>query len=524
MTQTQPEFSAPGSLRLPATARLTDALSGISIDATQIKAELVGWQQVLHSLQAKKVLFRAESSLQWALLDLACLDANILLVPVPAYLSERQWQHVLEQVAPDVIIVDLPLNLTTDVAKNDQIRWSLSYQHYQLYQCDIKATLSAPAGTQKITFTSGSTGQPKGVCLTAAAQWQVAQSLVSRINLSMPRHLCLLPLPTLLENIAGIYAPLLAGGEVVIASEAARGFQGSRLETPALLLALITKIQPDSLILVPELLQLLVHACLQGWSAPASLKFIAVGGAKVAVDLLKQAAGLGLPVYQGYGLSECCSVVALSEIDATQASQQQLTQVGRVLPHLTVKTVAGEIFVKTPFLGYLGDTSALGAVNWVATGDLGTISADGLLTIHGRKKNLLILSSGRNVNPEWVEAELTKTGLIQQALLTGDAKPYCVALLYCANAAVSERQLTEFVQRINQQLPDYARAERWIRLATPFSEAEGTLTANGRPKRDVITARYQREIDTLYPTQAELSRAASLTNTIVSVQIQEYPL
>jgi long-chain acyl-CoA synthetase len=347
--------------------------------------------------------------------------------------------------------------------------------------------------------------------LSATAQLQVAKSLVSRINLEAPRHLCLLPLPTLLENIAGIYAPLLAGGEVFITSEAARGFNGSRLENPALLLGLISKIQPQTLILVPELLQLLVHACRQGWSAPASLKFIAVGGAKVAVDLLKQAALCGLPVYQGYGLSECCSVVALSDVSALQASQVQLQQVGKVLDHLTVKIVADEIWVKTPFLGYLGDKSAAVSNDWVATGDLGSISADGNLLIWGRKKNLLILSSGRNVNPEWVEAELTKTGLVQQAVLSGDAKPYCVALLYCANPAVSDAQLAAFVSSINQQLPDYARAEQFVRLTAPLSEAQGTFTGNGRPKREAIAALYADDIAALYPAVAEQASAHSFS-------------
>jgi long-chain acyl-CoA synthetase len=512
MTMMVPEQSNPNTkLQFPAAARLTDAASGESFSLAQIRQQLNAWQQVLQSLSAKKIVFRAQSSVEWALLDLACLEAGILLVPVPAYLSETQWLHVLQQVAPDLIICDEPLELASDHAKASHLRLAAQHRGYQLYQCSTAATLTTPVGTQKITFTSGSTGQPKGVCLSATAQLQVAQSLVSRINIESPRHLCLLPLPTLLENIAGIYAPLLAGGEVFISSETGRGFNGSRLENPALLLGLISKIQPQTLILVPELLQLLVHASRQGWTAPASLKFIAVGGAKVAVDLLKQAALCGLPVYQGYGLSECCSVVALSDVSALQASQVQLQQVGKVLDHLTVKIVADEIWVKTPFLGYLGEQSSAVSNDWVATGDLGSISAEGNLLIWGRKKNLLILSSGRNVNPEWVEAELTKTGLVQQAVLTGDAKPYCVALLYCANPAVTDEQLLAFVSSINQQLPDYARAEQFVRLTVPLAEAQGTLTGNGRPKREAIAALYADDIAALYPAVAEQASAHSFS-------------
>lgn len=519
--------SAP-NLTLPGTARLTDAISGESFCAEAIQRQIAGWQQLLSTLQARRVVFKAQSSVQWALLDLACLHADLLFVPVPAYVSEAQWCHVLSQVSPDLIISDVPFALDAALSKALDLRWVHEFGGFQLYLSAQPAyqDILIPAGTQKVTFTSGSTGTSKGVCLSVASQLQVAASLVERIKLPNPRHLCLLPLPTLLENIAGVYAPLLAGGEVFIAPEAARGFNGSRMENPQRLLGLISEIQPQSLILVPELLQLLVHACQQGWTAPGSLRFIAVGGAKVAVDLLKQAALCGLPVYQGYGLSECCSVVALSDQSALHASPLKLQQVGKVLPHLEVKIVDDEIMVKTPFLGYLGD-SASGTEPWVATGDLGALDAENHLVIWGRKKNLLILSSGRNVNPEWVEAELVKTGLIQQAVLYGDAKPYCVALLYCANPAVTDTQLAEFVSRINQQLPDYARVERFIRLAIPLSESQNTLTANGRPKRPQIAALYGEALAELYgcieqPLAANTSKAS--TQPFEQSQTEEYPV
>lgn len=502
-------IAIPNTLfNFPETARLTDAVSGESFSLAEIHHQLNAWQHLLQSLQARRIVFRAQSSVQWAMLDLACVAADLMIVPVPAYLSDSQWHHVLTQVEPDLIISELPFNLTPEFTAASEVRWAAEFAGFQIYQREPTKKVHIPATTQKVTFTSGSTGQPKGVCLSAVAQLQVANSLVSRINIQAPRHLCLLPLPTLLENIAGVYAPLLAGGEVFIVAETARGFNGSRLENPGLLLGLISKVQPQTLILVPELLQLLIHACRQGWQTPTSLRFIAVGGAKVAVDLLKQAASCGLPVYQGYGLSECCSVVALSDQNALQASNLQLQQVGKVLPHLQVKIVNDEVWVKTPFLGYLGEARlAVGADQetsgnedeaWVATGDLGRLTAEGNLLIWGRKKNLLISSLGRNINPEWVEAELLKTGLIQQAVLFGDSLPFCVALLYTANAAVSDAQLASYVQSVNQQLPDYARAEKYLRLTTALSEAEGTLTANGRPKRDAIARLYAAELSNLY--------------------------
>lgn len=95
-------------LQFSESARLTDAVTGESFSLPEIRHQLSAWQHLLHSLNARRIVFRAQSSVQWALLDLACVEADLLLVPVPAYLSETQWQHVLQQVVPDLIICDLP--------------------------------------------------------------------------------------------------------------------------------------------------------------------------------------------------------------------------------------------------------------------------------------------------------------------------------------------------------------------------------------------------------------------------------
>ena len=484
-------------------AKLTDVQSQQSMDHSAIAAATLEWQQLLADLDASRLVLWADTSVEWVLLDLACLAANQLLVPLPLFASTSQLLHVLRSVGPEYLLTDRPVS--NEVIDSCDLHFRGRCRGFYLYQSTAQLQqqrLAVPAGTQKITFTSGSTGQPKGVCLSAQTQLQTALSLVERIAptlsaVSQPRHLCLLPLSLLLENIAGVYAPLLAGGEVLLMADAGRGFAGSSLVNPQQLLALIEQTQPNSLILVPELLQLLVQAALKGWQVPASLKFIAVGGAKVAVDTLRQAAALKIPVYQGYGLSECGSVVALCSVDAAHASDEALHSVGQPLAHLQVRLEQDEIYVKTPFLGYMGQSDAP-ASEWVATGDLGQWSSTGDLQILGRRNNLLISSFGRNISPEWVESELTKTGLIQQAVLFGDAKPYCVALLF-ASAAVSDQQLDDYLQWLNPQLPDYARIAQFHRLSAPFSQHDATLTSNGRPRRAVIAERYQAQIAALYP-------------------------
>lgn len=476
-------------IELPKTAVLRDLASGMTYSQAQITAQISLWQELLLGYGAQRIALAANSSAQWALLDLACLDADLLLVPLPTYLSESQLAHVMTQLEPDFYISDQEQN-AAEFTLLEQVGDLL------LYRRELQSSgATIPATCQKITFTSGSTGQPKGVCLSAQSQLDVAQSLLQRINQAAPKHLCLLPLSTLLENIAGIYAPLLAGGEVLIAPDASRGFSGSQLTNPQALLALISSTAPKSLILVPELLQLLVMARSQGWQAPDSLEFIAVGGAHVSAALLQQAARLGLPVYQGYGLSECASVVALSNVDACQSTATELELVGIPLAHRDIEIIDGEIVVKQQFLGYLGDTAS--ASDKVFTGDLGELDAQGRLRILGRRKNLLISSLGRNISPEWPEALLTQSGLIRQAVLVGDAQPFCAALLYLANPQAAAL-VPAYLDKVNQELPDYAQIKAYHLLTQALSVADGTLTANGRPRRAEVVKKYQSQIHDLF--------------------------
>ncbi|MDR6982607.1 long-subunit acyl-CoA synthetase (AMP-forming) [Rheinheimera pacifica] len=478
------------SLHIAEGACVIDAGSGQMLTAVSLNKQIALWQEMLQGYRASRVVLTADSSLSWMLVDLACLQSGIVCTPLPTYLSCAQLDAVLEQLQPDLWLTD------SDIDRADCTLLE-EFGGLQLYRRHVTAYTYINTATQKVTFTSGSTGAPKGVCLSAQSQLDVAlalKQLVEQISPGRPRHLCLLPLPTLLENIAGVYAPLLAGGDVIIAPDFQRGFCGSNLTSPQALLQLICVQQPKSLILVPELLKVLIQAAKQGWPVPASLEFIAVGGAYVSPALLLAAARLGLPVYQGYGLSECASVVALSVTPTEQAKDD----VGQPLPSRCVEIINGEIVVKQPFLGYLGDESS--ASDNVFTGDLGELDSQGRLRILGRRKNLLISSLGRNISPEWPEALLTQSGLISQAVVVGDGQPYCAALLYLADVNAAE-QLPAYLQQVNQQLPDYAQIKAYQLLSQPLSVADGTLTANGRPRRAEVAKKYQSLIADLFPSK-----------------------
>ncbi|CAI8916816.1 hypothetical protein EMIT047CA2_50234 [Pseudomonas soli] len=165
--------------------------------------------------------------------------------------------------------------------------------------------------------------------------------------------------------------------------------------------------------------------------------------------------------------------------------------VGKPLPHVQVRIAEdGEVLVAgSTLLGYLEDTPVTD--EWWATGDLGHFDEEGYLYLDGRKKHPFITSFGRNVNPEWVEAELTQSGVIAQAFVHGEALPHNMALLWPIDPAASNESIEWAVQQCNARLPDYARVHAWRRLPAPFSIRDETLTTNGRPLRETILQQYQ---------------------------------
>ena len=132
------------------------------------------------------------------------------------------------------------------------------------------------------------------------------------------------------------------------------------------------------------------------------------------------------------------------------------------------------------------------------TGDLVSVT-NGFLNIDGRQKNIIINSFGRNLSPEWVEAELMATGYFREALVFGEAKPYCGALLSPAVANITEEQIQQVISMVNQHLPDYATIGTWLVLAQPLISILGMVTATGKPIRDKILAHFADQIASLYP-------------------------
>lgn len=437
----------------------------------------------------------ADNGIPWALADLAAQAVGIPVIPLPLFFSSSQIDHVLRTTGIDQVLTDQPERLRTALRQADLPAEPF---YNELQRVRMPAAVSGavlPAGTRKVTFTSGTTGEPKGVCLSREAMETVAESLGSAsAATSDDRHLCLLPLATLLENVGGIYAPLLAGATVCIPSLAAVGLSGSSGLDIGRMVAALHDWRASTAIMVPQMLQAMVAAGQAGVSMPRNLRYLAVGGAPVSSQLLEDARALGLPVYEGYGLSECASVVAVNRPGENRAGS-----VGKILAHVRIDfAVDGEILIRgNQWYGYLGGRSLPQAGDSFATGDIGHLDSDGFLFLTGRKKNIFITSFGRNVAPEWVEGELLAQCGIAQAAIFGESRPFNSAVIV-PHKGTTRAAIEAALLRANHRLPDYAQIRAWIPANEPFTPGNGMSTPNGRLKRSEILGKYASQIDALY--------------------------
>jgi len=433
---------------------------------------------------ARAVATLLDNGPAWIVADLAALRAGIVHVPLPTFFTPAQREHALEVAGVDAILAPVPL----PGFEPRDCTVAGAALHFSRRSA-VPALL--PEGTAKVTFTSGTTGAPKGVCQSSATMLAVARGLADAMApLAIERHLVALPLPVLLENLAGVYAPLWHGSGIVAPPLAAVGLTGSSSFDPATLDAMVRREHANSVITLPQMLRAwTAWRNATGRTSRAELRFVAVGGAAVGQALIEQARAAGLPAYEGYGLSEGASVQTLNLPGADRPGS-----VGRALPHASIRVAAdAEIEIAgTPMLGYVGEPRR--PHDWWPTGDLGAIDADGFVHVHGRKKHVLITGFGRNVSPEWVETALRSFPPIAQAVVFGDGAPTLSAVLWPACADVTDVALDAALAAANEALPDYARVAHWARAAVPFTPEAGACTANGRPLRDAIARIHAAEL------------------------------
>jgi long-subunit acyl-CoA synthetase (AMP-forming) len=352
-----------------------------------------------------------------------------------------------------------------------------------------------PPKISKVTFTSGTTAEPKGVMIQWEQMEQVVGVLAEAVEVDTDdRHTALSPLSILLENIAGLYVPLWAGACVALPSISQTGLRGAADLDVQSMLKVLEKFRATTAIFSPRMLQGVVRALNSGRPYPKHLRFIAVGGAAVSKRLLEQASEWKLPVYEGYGLSEFSSVVCLN-----RPGSHRIGSVGQPLKHVKLRIAQdGEVLIKgNRFSGYLGELPQKSDKSWWQSGDIGHFDEAGYLYLHGRRRHIFITAFGRNVSPEWVERELVLEPAIAQVMLHGEARPWNSAVIVPAKGA-DHSEIDTAIQRVNARLPDYATIRQWIPADEPFGLNNAQRSGTGRLRRDTIFQTYQERIEALY--------------------------
>ncbi|MZI92947.1 AMP-binding protein [Vibrio sp. CAIM 722] len=437
------------------------------------------WQQVqsvaqqLSALSPRCIALRAENSVQWAVLDLAAMLAQIPFVPVAPFFTDQQVEHTLQSCGADLLFGEWAAEIATvtneTIAGFNVCRALGDYQPAELLP-----------GTIKVTFTSGSTGHPKGVCLSEQNLESVSDSLAVQVKTALQgdsSHLSLIPLAALLENVTAVYVPILLGKRSIVLSGESIGLSGSSQFDPQQFIHALIRYQPASLVTTPALLMALIQLVDSVPAIALSLRFVAVGGARVSAELIQRAHQKSLPVFEGYGLSECASVVSLNTPLAHQPGSA-----GKVLPHLTIKlTDDSDILVKgNVALGYIGEPFT---DEWLATGDIGTVDQQGFLTVTGRRKHQLITAFGRNVSPEWIEVEAQIYPELHRMIVIGDGE------LQLSAVVISQQPEPAMLaaQQLNSVLPDYARLDKIYLVETDSEMLQTCFTPNGKPLRHQIS-------------------------------------
>jgi len=244
------------------------------------------------------------------------------------------------------------------------------------------------------------------------------------------------------------------------------------------------------------------------------------GAAPIATEILEFFWACGVPVLEGYGMTETSTAATVSTVE-----NHKFGTVGRALPGVEIKIADdGEILIKGPniFHGYHNRAStSFGAVEdgWLHTGDLGSLDADGYLSITGRKKDIIITAGGKNLTPANIENDLKQSRWISQAVMHGDQRPYPVVLITLDEEEIPifahEHGLPEDIpslakdpavhaliqQEIDRANAKYAQVEqvkKFVILDHDLSQATGELTPTLKVKRNVVNERYAELFDALY--------------------------
>jgi long-chain acyl-CoA synthetase len=384
---------------------------------------------------------------------------------------------------------------------------------------DAEVPRLAPVGPDDlatIRYTSGTTGPPKGVAFTHAQLRWMAETMASLIpwgiRIRPARYLSFLPMSHVVEGILGTYSPydLPAPVDVTFLEDFRRA--------PATLPA----VRPTIFFSVPRLYQKVWEGLgesrigaryrrmragpLRGLLRPAVRRAmlrragldrcaqLLAGSAPVDEELVRSFRELGVEIHVAYGLTEA-PLVALNRL-----RRNRIGTVGEPLPETQVRLADdGELLVRGPqvMARYVDEDEQPFRDGWLLTGDLGHVTRDGWLVIDGRKKELLKTAYGKYLQPSKIEALLRRISGVSEAMVVGEGRPFCAALLWVegtGDAATVDASVAE----MNRRLSHPEQVKRWTVLPNDLSIEGGELTANLKLRRHEVEARFHGEIERLY--------------------------
>ena len=419
----------------------------------------------------------------------------------------------------------------------------------------------APDDLACFIYTSGTGGNPKGVMLTHGniiSNVAGAQAVLQTLGLGDDEvFLSFLPLSHAYEHTGGQFLPMVVGAQIYYA-DGLEALASNFLEVRPTVVACVPRLyevmrqrilrttarqqglkaklfaralelgskayeRPEAMSmadrvfnrLLDKLVRDVVRARFGG-----RIKALISGGAPLTYDVGLFFTALGVPLYQGYGLTECSPVISVNS-----PGQVKLHTVGRPIPTMEVRIAEdGEILARGPSVmrGYWRDETSTRQVlrdGWLHTGDVGVIDPDGFLQITDRKKDIIVNSGGDNVAPQRVEGVITLQPEIAQAIVYGDGRPHLVALVVpdsefaktfakqhklkpdlgeLAQHKDFERVIGEAVARANEHLSVIERVRHFRLMPEPFTIEKGTMTPTLKLRRQMIYQVHKDLFESMY--------------------------
>ncbi len=421
-----------------------------------------------------------------------------------------------------------------------------------------EALSAKPDDAATIIYTSGTTGDPKGVVLSHDNIFSNVMAVLEVFRIGpTDSTLSFLPLSHIFERMAGHYTMFYAGATIHYA-ESVDTVPANLMEVsptivtsvPRLYEKMYARVLENALAGGPVKKRIFFWAkdvgerwadhtlagerppTLLGWQyalahrlvfsklktrTGGQLRFFVSGGAPLPADIAKFFYSAGLPILEGYGLTETSPVICANLLDHVR-----IGTVGPPIPGVEVKIAPdGEILTRGRHVmkGYFNQPEAtheaLDADGWFHTGDIGELDAEGCLKITDRKKDLIVTAGGKNVAPQMIETALqAHCPLISQVVVFGDNRPHCVAIVTLSEfaarqfgdgnlaRAASQPELRAAVEdavaAINRTLASYETIKNFAILPKDFSEAAGELTPSLKVKREVVRSRHGHIVEALY--------------------------